>query len=74
MAIEETKGTVQVRSGSSGKCAHCDEMLPGAFDEIHKRINHYLEHGYKLLHIGTEGGSAADDPNSHFETVAILGH
>jgi hypothetical protein len=40
--------------------------------DIGKEIQHYLEHGYKLLHVGQET-SYDDDGKPWHSTVAVVG-
>ena len=70
MQLEEMKKVAQVGSHNVGRCIECDDLLPGG--AIADRINHYLGHGYRLVHVGVEGGGSLGGESS-YETVAILG-
>jgi len=51
-------------------CEHCNTMVGG--ENFADSINHYIEnHGYKILHIGTE--TSHKDENLWHDTVALLG-
>ena len=53
-------------------CEHCEYKI-GTSDRLAIAVNHYiLEHGYKLLHVGTETYRSSDGTPWHV-TVAILG-
>jgi hypothetical protein len=41
-------------------------------DNVGNAINHYLEHGYVLLHVGTQTTNDRDGKPRH-STVAIMG-
>ena len=67
----KVKQTVQVSSHITKGCEECDKGF-GPESEVAEQINHYLNHGYKLLHIGQEtsegiGGKIWQN------TIAILG-
>ena len=55
-------------------CPVCDQTLrsfaPG--ETIHEAINHVLDHGWFLLHVGAEW-ARDEDGKSISHTVAILG-
>jgi hypothetical protein len=51
-------------------CNECTKRI--GLDTIAESINHYIEHGYKLLHVGTET-SHDKNGNPWHSTVAILG-
>ena len=52
-------------------CEHCSFVLKS--DEFAESINHYIEqHGYRLLHIGTETGRDYEGKPYH-ASVALLG-
>ena len=60
--------TAEVRSDQNGPCRECNRFLDGGVDD---QINHYLGHGWVLLHVGSEAGRHGDAVLS--STVAILG-
>lgn len=51
-------------------CAHCRDSVSDSFDI---RVNHYIQHGYHVLHIGQE--TELDRQMGHLwhSTVAVLG-
>lgn len=70
--MQNVTKTVSVLTGTWGRCEDCGEnghLLKGTIDES---INHYLGHGYRLLHVGTQSGFAAEGEVWH-NTVAVLG-
>ena len=73
--MQTTKRTTRVASNSSRGCEHCGASLGhGGGGSVSDDINHFIEeHGYRLLHVGTE---TSPDPEGHpwHATVAILGH
>ncbi len=67
---------VEISSVIGKSCEHCSEAIGGGYADdqsIDKSINHYIqEHGYKLLHIGSE--TTRDDKGRPYDTtVAVLG-
>ena len=67
--MQDITHVVCVASNVKKSCEHCNDPIPyGDGADIGEWINHYLGHGYKLLHIGTDYGFG-DVPN----TVAVLG-
>jgi hypothetical protein len=74
MAIENyyegIKHVVRIDSQIKEHCEHCNAFLNGEFPES---INHYIEqHGYKLLHVGSEATYTEGHQYSHL--VAIVGN
>ena len=68
---EGVKHEVHISTSVETKCEHCTERIGG--DDLAKSINHYIQqHGYKLLHVGTET-SRDMDGNPWQSTVAVLG-
>jgi hypothetical protein len=71
VSIDATKRVTKVSTNESRGCEHCNfsvshEDLPGA-------INHFItEHGYKVLHVGTETVYDMASKPWH-TTVAVLG-
>lgn len=53
-------------------CPDCGVHLNIHDDTIDRAINHVLDHGWRLLHIGAERGSDVNGDSVH-HTVAILG-
>lgn len=69
---EGVREVVEVSTNVSRKCTHCSEWTGGA-DNLAHTVNHYInEHGYKLLHVGTET-SHSDEGKLWYSTVAVLG-
>jgi hypothetical protein len=60
----------QVYSGTSESCKVCRKGLDATSD-FGGAVNHYLDHGYVLLHLGQQTSRA--DEGLWQETVAILG-
>lgn len=52
-------------------CEMKDCSFNAANQELDTVINHYIGHGYEILHIGTE--TEMRDGNLHFHTFALLG-
>ncbi len=66
-----TKHIVQISTGNSNGCEICHFHKP--VDGFSKMVNHYIEeHGYKLLHVGTETDLGPNDVPWH-NTVAVVG-
>ncbi len=60
----------QVNSGTGESCSVCRARLD-APEDFAGAVNHYLDHGYVLLHVGQQTSRA--DEGLWTETVAILG-
>lgn len=71
--IEDTKHVVQVSSNISQSCQLCNRFFPVHETSIlESQINHYIEeHGYRLLHVGTE--TDRGDDGLYHSTVGVLG-
>ena len=69
--IQDVKEIVEVSSSFWKTCKYCS-ALKMSEDSIEAQVNHYLRHGLKLLHVGTES-SRADDGKIWHSTVAVLG-
>jgi hypothetical protein len=64
------KHVVHISTNIGTSCEHCNEHV-GA-ERFPESINHYIQqHGYQLLHVGTE--SAWGDDGVWHNTVAVLG-
>lgn len=61
---------VQVYSGTGEACSECRALLDATVD-FGGAVNHYLDHGYILLHVGQQTTRA--DEGLWQESVAILG-
>jgi hypothetical protein len=71
--VNNVKQVVRVTSDSLEVCNVCG-LLPGPMGkeiDVAHSINHYLKHGYKLLHIGQE--TSKEDDGLWQSTVAVLG-
>jgi hypothetical protein len=71
---KNVKNVVQLSSASRQQCPICQSIpkLSSNDPDVGEQINHYLGHGYKLLHVGQE---TIDDSNGNplQTTVAVLG-
>lgn len=65
------KDVVYLSSDIGKSCEACGFDFHAWYD-IGKQIQHYLEHGYELLHVGTET-SHDDDGKPWHSTVAVIG-
>lgn len=69
--MEDAKGVVTVSTNIGTGCKECDMFIDGTND-FDGGVNHYIqEHGYKLLHVGTE--TSHGDEGYWSSTVAVLG-
>ncbi len=71
MKIQDVKEVVEVSSSFWKTCKYCS-ALKLSEDSIEQQVNHYLGHGLKLLHVGTES-SRTDDGKIWHSTMAVLG-
>jgi hypothetical protein len=70
-AFKGVNQIVHISTNIGGGCEHCS--FPIGLDKFAESVNHYIEqHGYKLLHIGTESSRDDDDRLWH-HTVAVVG-
>lgn len=67
----ENKEVIYLNTDTDKACEACGYSFNGWYD-LGNRIQHYLEHGYKLLHIGSET-SRDDEGKPWHSTVAVLG-
>lgn len=65
----KNKTTVYISTGIAKSCEVCS--LDIAYEDIADQINHYLDHGYKRLHVGQETFEGAE--GLEHRTVAVLG-
>jgi hypothetical protein len=66
---------VKLSTNRGGRCDHCEFPMRSfaGVDNLAESINHYIsEHGYRLLHVGTES-DRDDEENPWHSTVAVLG-
>ena len=59
MKLQDVKEVVQVSSSFWKCCKYCS-ALKLSEDSVEEQVNHYLRHGLKLLHIGTESSRTAE--------------
>ena len=71
MKLQHVKEVVQVSSSFWKCCKYCS-ALKMSEDSVEEQVNHYLGHGLKLLHIGTES-SRTIEGQVWQSTVAVLG-
>jgi|SoiMethySBSTD1v2_1073268.scaffolds.fasta_scaffold3386471_1 hypothetical protein len=74
MALQDIRKTVSIDSSGGWQCEECGVPLTTDFGEaaIDIQINHYLEHGYELLHVGQQ--TSLDSSGHPWQrTVAVLG-
>ena len=71
MNMSDVKEVVQVSSSFWKCCKYCS-ALKMSEDSVEEQVNHYLSHGLKLLHIGTES-SRTDEGEVWQSTIAVLG-
>jgi hypothetical protein len=71
MKLQDVKEVVEVSSSFWKTCKYCS-ALKLSEDSVEAQVNHYLGHGLKLLHIGTES-SRTDEGAIWQSTVAVLG-
>jgi hypothetical protein len=69
---EGVEHVVYISTDVSTGCEHCDKMLGGSAN-FAESINHYIDqHGYKLLHVGSE--TTRDDVGNPWHcSVAVVG-
>lgn len=65
------KQVVEITKSLSKHCPEC-EWFPQEGDDFDDRVNHYLGHGFVLLHVG-EQTSHDRDGKPWREAIAILG-
>ncbi|HVZ19475.1 MAG TPA: hypothetical protein VG871_00355 [Vicinamibacterales bacterium] len=72
--MRDIKTTVDVIGGAAWACS-CGEGLDTTNSRgVADAINHYIEeHGYQLLHVGTQTVRSGDGQIWH-NTIAVLGH
>jgi hypothetical protein len=68
--LQGTKQVIYVKSDGWENCRLCMDLDINA--DFGEQINHYLSHGYKLLHVGAETARSDKGDPWHY-TVAILG-
>ena len=72
MSLEAITRVVKINANSEGSCQCCSKRIGGSH-LFAESINHYLkDHGYKLLHIGSEATEDRHGEPCHM-TVAMLG-
>jgi hypothetical protein len=70
--FDDITHTVQISSDVRRSCAVCGGGGPGLEADVAEWINHYLEHGYRLLHVGQQ---TTDDARGRpwQTTIALVG-
>ncbi len=69
-SIASASETVSVSTDVHASCKACKKILNS--EQIHEKINHYLKHGYRLLHVGSQT-TESHDGHPWQTTVAVLG-
>jgi hypothetical protein len=70
--MQDTKKIVHVRTNITRGCPECGGASIGG-DDFEKSVNHLIQdHGYKLLHVGSERDDDQEGKSIH-HTVAVLG-
>jgi hypothetical protein len=68
---KDIKHVVYISTNIGTGCEHCDAKI--GIDNFAESINHYInDHGYKLLHVGTETSHDMEG-NPWHSSVAVLG-
>jgi len=67
---ENENTVVYLNTNIAKQCAVCRFSFTDWYD-IARQINHYLDHGYKVLHVGSET-LVNDDNQPIHSTVAVL--
>lgn len=67
---ERFKAVVEVSTGHTRACSICHGTFE-RYDGFQEKVNHYLDHGLTLLHVGMRHEFDSESPTAH--TVAILG-
>ena len=74
MQVQDISKTFEIHTNIGPTiCPVCREHIDIHGDTIDRAINHVLDHGWQLLHVGSERGSD-EDGKSVSHTVAILGN
>ncbi len=69
---EGIEHVIYISTSIRARCEDCDELLGGSDELLAPAINHHIEqHGYKLLHVGTETSRNISD-DLWLSTVAVL--
>lgn len=69
--LEGIAHTIYISTDIAKVCEHCAEYLRS--ENFAASVNHYIEeHGYKLLHVGSETDNDHEGKPFH-KTVAVLG-
>ena len=69
--MKKVKRVIHLSSDEWEGCPHCQEWSSKDKD-LGEVINHYLGHGYELLHVGQETTRDMDG-NPWQKTVAVMG-
>ena len=69
---EGIKQVVYISTDCGTTCEHCSASI--GIEKFVESINHYIEqHGYRLLHVGTETSNDINDGTPWHSSVAVLG-
>jgi len=70
--MENVNSIVTINTNITTGCKHCQTQIGGP-ENFAESVNHYIsEHGYKIIHIGSETTPSMDGSPWH-TTVAVLG-
>jgi hypothetical protein len=72
MEHSETTKVIHLTTSMGKPCQDCRKLF-SSYEEIDEAINHYIGHGYKLLHVGSQTKLAPDGKQLWHDTVAVLG-
>jgi hypothetical protein len=67
---EGVSHVVHISTDIKKSCEHCKESI--GHQRFAESINHYITHGYKLLHVGSETSYDEDSKPWH-STIAVMG-
>jgi len=71
MSMQDVKHVVEISTNIGTGCEHCDYLV--GIENFADGINHYIsEHGYHVLHVGTQSTPDSEGTTYH-TTVALLG-
>ena len=70
-SVRNVKEVIEVSSSFWKCCKYCS-ALKLSEDSLEEQVNHYLRHGLKLLHVGTQSSRTETGEIWH-STVAVLG-
>jgi hypothetical protein len=69
---DEISHVMHITSGAGASCEHCDALFEST--RFSQAVNHYIaDHGYRVLHVGSESAAAGAAGEPIINTVAVLG-